>query len=469
MIDPRFDASLERFGDSPAIISEDGSCLTYAELAGRVSQLQKIISNDKQLIFIQSGLNTPSLVCYLAALRAGHTAMLVSNALNTKKIAELQQQYQPEWIFEPVQAHRSYAYEEDGYGLRQSGDEASKPIHPDLALLLSTSGTTGSPKMVKLSKENLYANVGSIIKYLSIDQDDRAITSLPMHYSYGLSVINTHLAAGGAIILTEKSIMTRAFWNTFTTHKATSLAGVPYHYEMLLRLRFFEMELTSLKTLTQAGGRLHPKYVGKFADHALKNDIRFFVMYGQTEATARISYVPPDSIQKKPASIGVAIPGGKLLLQDSTGKEIIEDNQEGELIYQGANVMMGYAICREDLTTDDEFCGILPTGDLAIRDQDGFFTITGRLKRFVKIFGNRVNLDEVEQLLKNHGFEALCGGEDNNMLIAVTDPLVQSAIKKCITADLGIHQSAITTVVVPKFRHTEAGKIDYKQTFQLMD
>ena len=461
-----FDESLEQFASSIAILSDNGLCLTYAELAKRVELLREKICGGKQLVFIQCGLNAQSIICYLAALRAGQTALLINADLDEKSIGELKQHYQPEWIFEPVANHQSYEYEEEGYGLRRTQSTSRTPIHPDLALLLSTSGTTGSPKMVKLTRKNLYANVTSIIEYLSIDQDDRAITSLPMHYSYGLSVINTHLAAGGTLILTDKSMMTREFWDTFKKYKATSLAGVPYHYEMLLRLRFFDMQLPSLKTLTQAGGKLGPKYVQQFADYAREKNIRFFVMYGQTEATARISYIPAERVSECISSIGTAIPGGKLWLQDSEGKVIEEEDQEGELVYQGPNVMMGYATCRDDLAAGDTFCGRLPTGDLARRDGGGFFTITGRLKRIVKIFGNRVNLDEVEHLLKRHGFDALCGGEDNAMLIVLTDESAQAEVKKCVTTSLGVHQSAIKTAVVAKFCITDAGKIDYRKTFQ---
>ncbi len=461
-----FDESLEQVAKSTAILSDNGSHLTYAELAARVECLRKKLCGGKQLVFILCALNSQTIIGYLATLRAGQAAMLINAELDKKNIEYLKQQYQPEWIFEPLENHRSYEYEEDGYGLRRARTICWKPINSDLALLLSTSGTTGSPKMVKLTKENLYANATSIIEYLSIGQDERMVTSLPIHYSYGLSVINTHLAAGGTIILTDKSMMTREFWDVFKKYKATSLSGVPYHYEMLLRLRFFDMNLPSLKTMTQAGGKLNPKYVQKFVDYAQAKNIRFFLMYGQTEATARISYVPTEKVSEKIASIGIAIPGGKLWLQDINGKVIEEEDKEGELVYEGPNVMMGYATCRDDLAAGDELYGRLLTGDLAKRDADGFFTITGRLKRFVKIFGNRVNLDEVEQLLKSNGFNALCGGEDNSLIIVLTVESAQSEAKKCVVSSLGVHHSAINTAVVTKFCITDSGKIDYRKTFQ---
>lgn len=460
-----FDESLEQFAHSTAILTDNGPSITYAELGVRVERVREKISGDKQLVCILCGLNTQSIVGYLATLRAGQTAMLINAELDADKIEYLKQQYQPEWIFEPVENHRSCEYVENGYGLRRARNSCAKPINSELALLLSTSGTTGSPKMVKLTKENLYANATSIVEYLSIGRDERAITSLPMHYSYGLSVINTHLAAGATIILTDQSMMTREFWDIFKKYEATSLAGVPYHYEMLLRLRFFDMDLPSLNTLTQAGGKLNPQYVQRFVHYAQEKNIRFFVMYGQTEATARISYIPAEKVSENVASIGVALPGGKLWLRNSNGEVIEEEEQEGELVYEGPNVMMGYATCRDDLAGGDELGGRLLTGDLATRDNDGFFTITGRMKRFLKIFGNRVNLDEVEQLLKSKGFDALCGGEDNSMLIVLTDASARSEAKKCVVTSLGIHHSGITTALVNKFFVTDSGKIDYRKTF----
>ncbi len=463
MIPLCFDESLEQFADSTALIQEDGLKVSYAELAAKVECMREKLSGEKRLIFILCGANTQSIVAYLVSLRTGHTAALINSELNAANLVALEQQYKPDWIFEPVNQHRRYEYKEDGYGLRRSQYQNTKDLHSDLALLLSTSGTTGSPKMVKLTKKNLYANAASIIEYLLIDKDERAISSLPMHYSYGLSVLNTHLATGATIVLTDKSMISRDFWDIMKKYKVTSFAGVPYHYEMLLRLGFFKMELPSLKTLTQAGGKLSPKYVQKFATYAHDKNIRFFVMYGQTEATARISFIPADQIVDNPESVGLTIPGGKLWLQNSVGTPVKGYDQEGELVYEGSNVMMGYATCREELAAGDELCGKLLTGDLAKRMANGFFTITGRLKRFVKIFGNRVNLDDVEELLKRKGFDAICGGEDNSMVIVLTDESVKDEAKKCVVTALGVHHSAINVVIVDKFYVTASGKIDYKK------
>ncbi len=463
-----FDESLDQFAGATALFLDDNEQISYSELAGKVAALVRIFPAEKQLVFILSEIHVQTIVAYLAALRAGQAAVLLNANMDASAFDLLLQQYQPEWIFEAVQTGHSYEYKENGHGLRRTHYRDNSTIHPDVALLLSTSGTTGSSKMVKLTKENLYHNAAAIVEYLAIDSNERAISSLPLHYSYGLSVLNSHLAAGAAIVLTDTSMMSRDFWDVLKECKVTSFAGVPYHYEMLLRLRFFNMDLPDLKTLTQAGGRLSSKFIRKFADHAATAGMRFFVMYGQTEASPRISYVPAGGIADNPESIGIAIPGGKLWLQDSNGNIIEKDNEEGELIYEGPNVMMGYATCRDDLATGDEFHNILPTGDLAKRSANGYFTISGRLKRFIKIFGNRVNLDEVELLLQNKGYDALCGGEDNHLWVAVTDHAVAGDAKKYVTSALGIHHSAIETFTVETFPTTDSGKIDYRKTFSAL-
>jgi acyl-coenzyme A synthetase/AMP-(fatty) acid ligase len=462
-----FDRTLEQFGDAPALVAADGTILSHAELAATADRIGQHLPREKELVFILCGRNPATVAGYLAVLRANQAAALLDSELAPTTLTALEKQYRPEWIFEPVATGQDYLWRELGYGLRRTDDGSREHgiIHPDLALLLSTSGTTGSPKMVRLSRDNLHANAAAIVEYLGIGSQDRAVTTLPFHYSYGLSIVNTHLAAGASLVLSEESLMSRAFWDLCKTRQVTSLAGVPYHYEILLRLRFFSMDLPCLRTLTQAGGRLRPGIVQQFAEHAAKSGRRFFVMYGQTEAAPRIAYLPPELAARHPDSIGIAIPGGRLWLQDDDGRIIDQADREGELVYQGPNVMLGYARCREDLGAGDELGGILHTGDRARRDNQGLYTITGRQQRFLKLFGNRINLDEVERLLEKNGCQALCGGKDDALLILVTDPAAEQRARDCVTSTLGVHHSAVSVQTVARFQVSESGKLDYRKTF----
>ena len=297
----------------------------------------------------------------------------------------------------------------------------SPKLNDELALLLTTSGSTGSPKLVRQSYRNIAANTASIIEYLKLDAAERPITTLPMNYTYGLSIINTHLNCGATLLLTKHSIMQREFWNFFVEQGATSFGGVPYTYEMLDKLMFFRRKLPSLRTMTQAGGKILPGLHQKFAEYAQREGKNFVVMYGQCEATARMSYLPPERALDKVGSMGVVIPGGKFTLVDADGKEIREPETVGELVYEGENVTLGYAECADDLAKGDERHGRLVTGDMAKRDADGFYYIVGRKKRFLKIFGNRVNLDETERMIKGAfpGLDCACGGVDDKMKIYV--------------------------------------------------
>ena len=340
-------------------------------------------------------------------------------------------------------------------------NEAEIGLFPDLALLLTTSGSTGSPKLVRLTKENLLANANSIVEYLKINSLERPVTSLPMHYSYGLSVINSHLISGATLLLTNFSIVQKEFWAFVREQKASSIAGVPYTYEMLKMLRFFTMKLPDLKTLTQAGGKLSAANIAEYAAKCKAADKQFIVMYGQTEATARMSYLPFEFAEQHSASIGIPIPGGAFSIMDNDGSMITNNDQEGELVYSGKNVCLGYAEKAEDLLKGDENLGKLFTGDIAKKDQEGFYYITGRKKRFIKIYGNRINLDEVEQLLKGNHFECACIGVDDKLSVFTTQPESEIIIRTFLSEKTGLHIKAFEIKYIAELPKNSSGKLLY--------
>ena len=336
-------------------------------------------------------------------------------------------------------------------------------LNENLALLLTTSGSTGSPKFVRLSYKNLSSNAESIIDYLKISKKDRPITTLPMSYSFGLSIINSHLIAGAKILVTSKSLMEKSFWDFFRMSKATSMSGVPFTFEILKKLRFFRMETPYLKTLTQAGGKLNVDLLKEYADFCKLNNKDFYVMYGQTEATARISYVPPEKLLSKIGSIGLSIPGGNLSIVDENMQCIDDANIVGEIKYSGPNVSMGYASSQMDLIKGDDNFGELLTGDLAKKDEDNFYFIVGRKKRFIKIFGNRINLDEVEQILKPAFGEVACVGQDDKMIIYLTDESEIKNIKTLLREMIGINKTAYQIKTLRNIPKNNSGKILYSE------
>lgn len=443
-----------------ALVTCDES-LTYAEMLAVADEIASHVEKGSLVLLVAS--NTVSSVCgYVGFLRKGAVPLMLPEGSDAKRILEA---YNPAYIwarapfFEGISESKGWRMlaEDRGYRLVATG-AAQAQLHSDLSLLLTTSGSTGTPKLVRLSAANIAANAESIAEYQRIDCDDRAITTLPFSYAYGISIVNSHLLRGASLVLTEEGLFSRGFWELLRKADATNFGGVPYTYSMLEKLHFDRMETPSLRFISQAGGRLGERLQELFAGICAKKGIEFYVMYGQTEATARMSWLPPEFVASKLGSIGAAIPGGEFSIVDD-GRVLEEVGAVGELVYRGANVSLGYAECAEDLAKGDERGGVLETGDIARRDEDGFYYIVGRKKRFLKIFGNRVNLDEVEAMCAGWGFEAACAGADDALAVFVVgsaDGVVDRLAKAT-----GLHPSAFSAFEVDVIPRTSSGKIDY--------
>ena len=455
------------FENNIAVTAEDGSSYSYGDLDG----FSKSLGNElpsRSLVFILCTNTIGSLAGYVGFLQHRIVPLLLDSNIDPKLLNDLVEAYHPSFLWVPRSKasvfQYSGVYESLDYVLLKT-DLNPYILHEDLALLLTTSGSTGSPKLVRQSYLNIRSNMESIAEYLGIISDDRSITTLPMNYTYGLSIINSYLYRGAMILQTEKTLMQKEFWLQFKTQQATSFSGVPYTYEILNKLRFFRMDLPSLKTMTQAGGRLSPELHKAFAEYAFNNNKRFFVMYGQTEATARMSYLPPEHALAKCGSMGIAIPGGRFELIDETGSKINDCNTVGELVYYGKNVMLGYAACGSDLAKGDEHSGVLYTGDMARCDEKGFYFIAGRKKRFLKIFGNRVNLDETELLVRSsyHDIECACVGVDDKMVVYITDEDKCHDIQSFLASKTGLNFVAFDVKYISTIPKNEAGKILYSK------
>jgi acyl-coenzyme A synthetase/AMP-(fatty) acid ligase len=455
--------------DNVAIILESGRQISYAELQEEISSF-KLAFQEGGVVFCLCNNDWASLLCYLSALESNAVALLLPATIQEQQLQSLMAAYAPKYIFHNRTDFRCMDYGEpifffDDYKLLACVQPIPHDIDDSLALLLATSGSTGSPKLVRLSARNLAANADSIIEYLGITSTERAITSLPMHYSYGLSVINSHLRAGASIVLTDRSLMDAEYWRLIRCHEVTSFAGVPYTYEMLLKLKIERLKMPSVKTLTQAGGKLAPQKIQQAYASCTSKGIRFFTMYGQTEATARIAYLPFEDTLKKSASIGIPIPGGKLWIEDENANRILQPGTIGQLIYAGANVSLGYAMSYCDLSLGDVNHGVLQTGDLAMFDEDGYYYIVGRISRFVKIYGIRVSLDAVEKMLADMGIQSAVLGEDEHLLICLIgeNQAELEYIRTKVSCTLSINKIAITVKKVKSLPRLSNGKEDYQK------
>jgi acyl-CoA synthetase (AMP-forming)/AMP-acid ligase II len=440
-----FPTALREHGDRPALLGAAGT-VTYAELADRVDAVVERLGPVRRLVLLAGAHRTDAVVHYLAALAGGHPLILVA-AENGDALDRIADAYDPDVIVRP--ADRS-----DGWQIDEIRPSTRHTLHPELALLLSTSGSTGSPKLVRLSQDNVASNAASIATYLGIEASDRAMTSLPMTYCYGLSVLNSHLARGASVVLTDRSVIEPAFWVLFRRTRATSFAGVPYTFDLLDRVGFAELELPDLRYVTQAGGRLDPETVRRYAELGERDGWQLYVMYGQTEATARMAYLPPDLATTRPEAIGVPIPGGSIRLDPFHGAA----DGAGEIVYRGPNVMLGYAEGPGDLALGrsiDE----LRTGDLGRRGEDGLYEIVGRRSGFVKIAGLRIDPEAVERHVERLGIRAAAVGTDAE-LVVFTERGAPPNLDASIRAAMCVPVHALRIVTLPELPRLPNGKLD---------
>jgi acyl-coenzyme A synthetase/AMP-(fatty) acid ligase len=437
---------------------------TYGELSDEVSRRRDSLADaERRLLFLFCRNDLASVAWYLAAVEAGHAVALLNDQIDAQLAANLISLYRPDWVLASLPVHQA-EYESPGaagFWRRRWLDSA--PLHPDLALLLSTSGSTGSPKFVRLRRDNVEANAESIRQALTISDQDVPVAHLPIHYSYGLSVVNSHLLAGAAIVLTREGLVSRAFWEVIRRYHVDSFSGVPYTYQMLRRLGLDKVDAPTLRVMTQAGGKLDTGNIAHFHERMIERRGGFFVMYGQTEATARISILPSIDLPRKLGSAGRAIPGGVIRIHDQNGDPVTDPDIEGELVYTGPNVMLGYATRREDLAKGDELGGCLFTGDRACLDAEGYVFVLGRSKRDAKLFGLRINLDELEAFVKRDGPAAVVASSDRVVVFCeFGTEATHGEIRAALAAKLKIHHSAFEFRRVDSLPTKETGKINYE-------
>jgi long-chain acyl-CoA synthetase len=411
---------LNKFKNKNALITEENKCITYKKLLIYSKAISKKTGNKRSLIFLLGQNNIETIAAYISFINSGHVLVLLDYRINNIFLNKLINLYKPSYIFcEKFKLKTTKLYlrthKFKSYFLFKRNKEIQIKVHKNLMLLMSTSGTTGSPKFVKLSYSNFKSNTKEIIKYLNINSKDITISSLPFTYVYGLSVINTHLSVGGTIVLTNSSMVEKKFWQLINKNKVNNFAGVPYNYSIIEKIAKTGLPLT-LKYTTQAGGKMDHVLIKKILDVYKLNNIKLIQMYGASEATSRMSYLNPTYAYKKIGSIGKTIPNGNFYLIDKNRKVIKEKFKKGELVYKGKNVFMGYAENLNDLSLPDLNNGILETGDIAYQDNEGFYFIVGRKNRYTKIYGIRINLSELENILLKKGIISLMKESTENKI-----------------------------------------------------
>lgn len=448
-----------------ALIDSEGQVATYGEIVDFAASFRECVK-DRTLIFVLNSNCVGAAMGYLGSMINRVVPLMLAASMDKELLEDLIRVYRPEFIWKPdamVGAEEKVVLRKQGYALEATGLE-TYPLYEELSLLLTTSGSTGSPKLVRHSYQNLEAQARNISAFFELDDTEKPMLDLPINYTMGLSVLNSHLYAGATVLLTSLNAFSPKYWEFLKVNEATSLTNVPYYYEMLKKLRFFRMDLPSLRLITQGGGKMSDELYMECAEYAAGTGRRFIPTYGQTEGSARMAYLPAELSKDKCGSIGRAIPNGKLYLIDENGDTIKEPDVVGEMVYEGPNVTLGYAQKGEELALGDERHGMLYTGDMARMDEDGCFYIVGRKKRFLKLWGYRVSLDECENIIKAaYDVECACVGNDECMHIYVTLDNELEEIRKYIAGKTNINSSAFKVHYIEKLPRNEAGKILYSK------
>lgn len=442
--------------DNRAFIVDDEQSYSFHE----IFKLGEAMLSDipkRSVIIIEADRDLDTVCIYVGALRSAVVPLVIDANLNDEAVAGIANAFQAEFVFS------SGSRELAGYKI--SGNACSKTVYSrnekshidvyeELCLLLPTSGSTGEAKCVRTSYDNLSQATQSIVRYLEMDESRVSISSLPLHYTYGLSVLNCALESRSRFVLSDKSWVEREFWSAVEKQGVTDLSGVPFMFQTLRRMKLPETTLSQLKCVNQAGGRLEPALTEYFIDYFSAHDIAYFTMYGATEASPRISYVPHQRSKEKLGTVGIPIDIGKLSTDAADGVS------EGELIYEGPNVCLGYGYNREDLALGDENNQLLRTGDIGFIDEDGYATIVGRKKRFVKVFGMSVNLDTIESMVRSVTDHSIVLGADDMVLVLITDG-DPKAIKDKIVENVTFPSRGLKVNKVSEIYMNASGKPDY--------
>lgn len=452
---PDFWDGLGAFGNAPALVDErSGMIWSYRQLQDDVAAARKKLElGGGKLIFLFAGNDAGAVICYLAALAAGVPIYLGNPKSTWSETSGLLDAYAPDillWKGYPEGLPPQYRMKEPLFGYHVAERcGARAPVGAGVALLLSTSGSLAVPKMVRLSGASVSAAASQVAEALRLEPSHRAITSLPMNFVYGLSVIQSHLSVGASLVMTQRSIQDPSFWRLLGETGTTSLAGVPWTYGTLRMLSFDPARHPSLRNFSLSGGAMAADLFAWLI--AMEEQVKLYAMYGQTEAGGRMTVLPPEMLARKRGSAGLPVKGAR-----------VDCDRDGNITFHGPNVMLGYARNRGEITGQDDQTGTLATGDTGFLDADGCLYLTGRTSRITKLFGVRVDLGEVEAVLGNPpGLALTCGGETLDIYVEEKPSLALEKKLAGLAKQLRVPDHCIAVHFVSALPRNEYGKIRY--------
>lgn len=425
---------------------------------------------NNSLVFLLTDISARTVSRFLRLLNGEVPVALIDPNISQQSIENLLNKYEPEFVIgkqdlENITLPARYTHQAGMTGVYKDSSPNYTELNSQLAVLLTTSGSTGSPKFVRISSDNLIANAEQIVTSLMISSNDVVGATLPLFYSYGMSLVTSHALRGARLFVTDRSVIEPQFWDDAREAGVTSLPGVPQTYSMLKRIGFQNIDLPTLKVMTQAGGALGHEDTIFFHSEMEKRGGKFIVMYGQTEASPRISCLPSEKLTEKIGSAGLALKDSTISIHSEDGNTL-SPGEIGHVKISGPNVMMGYAENRLDLSLGDTFGNTLDTGDLGYLDGEGFLFLKGRRKRITKIAGARISLDELEQLaqsVSSLNAAAVDGGETGPIIYLRSDlPLDISQFRNAIARELRVPPKLINVLAIDEFPLLPNGKVDYQ-------
>ena len=397
--------------NSIALIDEKIGNFKYKDLINQINITKDKIKNNSIVLLIADN-TAPFVLGYVSFLSCKNVInILLDISFSEDFINDVIKKYKPNYVFSPNgNLNFKNEYKEIlnlySYSIFEINKKFKKDLNFNNFLLLSTSGTTQSPKFVRLSKRNINDNTKKICHSLKIKKNHTTITTMPLGYSYGLSILNTHLFKCAKIVLNNNTVIEKTFWKKIKDYKVDSFGGVPEFFEILKKLNFEKFYLNSIKYITQAGGRLEENLLRYFGKICKKKSIKFFVMYGQTEAGPRMSILNWKMFYKKLNSVGHPLKDYKFKIIPEKNKT--RTNKRGEVVFYGDSVCLGYAKNSNDLKKGDINKKKLFTGDIGYQDKDKYIYIVGRKAKFIKFFGKRLDLKQIEDFLYSKGFKVRC-------------------------------------------------------------
>ena len=456
-------SKIQKFKNKIALI-DDKQSFTYNDVLKKINNLKAYI-NSKKLNFLICENSVDCFTIYIGLIRTNSKVFLISNKITSDDLNILIKKFKPDNIFKPISFLLKNKYKNKklfkNYEVLISKKRSYEKIDNRVSVLISTSGSSGNAKFVALSKKNILSNTRSIVKYLSLKSTDQTITTLDLNYSYGFSILNTHIFTGASIVVTKRSLLEKEFWNIFKTKKITNISGVPSTYHILKRFKLFKNFNNKIRFMTAAGGKLDLETLKYFAKKMYKKDKNFYYMYGQTEASPRMSYIKTKDIFKNPQSIGKPISEGNFYLKDKNKRIIKKPYVRGILNYKGPNIMLGYVINLKDLESFSKI-NSLETGDIAYFNKNKFYFLEGRESRYIKVDYVRYNLDDLEKIISKKFKDVKCVGTDNLLKIFINKKLKNNENLEYFSRLTKIRVNYIKLFYIKKIPLLENGKYDYK-------